>query len=356
MKVRVGMISFIALFIFLTGCSGSEETGGKASNNGKTLVIAAYGGSYEQGLKESIIPEFEKEHGVNVKYITGSSVDTLSKLQAQKDNPQIDVAFLDDGPQAQANSFGLLAPLDEKIVTNLKNVYDIAKYEENVGVGLGIISTGLAYNAETFEENGWDPPTSWNDLADPKFEGKLVLPSITNTYGVHLLVMAARANGGDESNIEPGFDKMKEIAKNAVTFDKTADVSNYFLQGQTVASAWGSSRVYTLQDSGFPIKYVYPEEGAVALISTANLVKDAPNSELGQKFINFLLTEKVQKTLSERIFNGPVNKNVELDSELAKKVVYGQENVDRLIKVDWSVINEKRSEWTERFSKEIVSQ
>lgn len=35
-------------------------------------------------MKETIIPKFEKEFGVKVKYITGSSIDTLSKLQAQK--------------------------------------------------------------------------------------------------------------------------------------------------------------------------------------------------------------------------------------------------------------------------------
>ena len=44
-------------------------------------------------MKESVIPKFEKKYGVKVKYITGSSVDTLSKLQAQKDHPQIDVCF-----------------------------------------------------------------------------------------------------------------------------------------------------------------------------------------------------------------------------------------------------------------------
>src|SRR5690606_2749433 len=103
------------------GCSGqtgSSADEGSGKSDGKTLVLAAYGGSYEQKMKEDLIQKFEKEHGVKVKYITGSSVDTLSKLQAQKDNPQIDVAFLDDGPQAQAKAFGLLAPLDESVVTN----------------------------------------------------------------------------------------------------------------------------------------------------------------------------------------------------------------------------------------------
>ncbi|WP_026583602.1 ABC transporter substrate-binding protein [Bacillus sp. J33] len=357
MKKKAYLFVWLCLLLVIAaGCSGQtgssadEESG---NSEGKTLVLAAYGGSYEQKMKEVLIPKFEKEHGVKVKYITGSSVDTLSKLQAQKDNPQIDVAFLDDGPQAQAKAFGLLAPLDESIVTNLENVYDIAKDKDNVGVGFGIISTGLAYNKEVFEQNGWEPLTSWNDLADPKFKGKLVLPSIANTYGVHFLLMTAIANGGSEENIEPGFEKLKEIAQNAVTFDKTADVSNYFMQGQTVASAWGSSRVFTLQDTGFPIEYVIPEEGVPALMATVSVIKDAPNAELAQEFVNFILDEEAQILFANSLFDGPVNKNVKLEGNIADKVVYGEDEIEKLIKVNWEVVNAKRAEWTERANKEI---
>lgn len=342
------------MLMIAAGCGNNEE-GAEASGekSEKTLVLAAYGGSYEEKMKEVLIPKFEKEHGVKVQYITGSSVDTLSKLQAQKADPQIDVAFLDDGPQAQAKSFGLLTEMDEEIVTNLEHVYDIAKDKDNVGVGFGIISTGLAYNKEFFEENGWDPLISWNDLADPKFEGKIVLPSISNTYGVHLLLMTAIANGGSVENIDPGFEKLKEIGKNAVTFDQTADVSNYFLQGQAVASAWGSSRVYTLQESGFPIEYVIPEEGAPALMATVSVVKDGPNSELAQEFVNFILSEETQILFAESLYDGPVNKNVELEGEITNKITYGEDEISKLIKVDWEAVNEKRAEWTERAAKEV---
>lgn len=357
MKRKVYFALLICLlFVIATGCSseaGNSSEEGSKKDGEKTLVLAAYGGSYEQKMKEVLIPAFEKEHGVKVKYITGSSVDTLSKIQAQKDNPQIDVAFLDDGPQAQAKTFGLLAPLDESIVTNLENVYDIAKDKDNIGIGFGIISTGLAYNKETFEQNGWDPLTSWNDLADPKFKGKLVLPSIANTYGVHMLLMAAIANGGSVEDVEPGFEKMKEIAQNAVTFDKTADVSNFFLQGQTVASAWGSSRVFTLQDTGFPIEYVIPEEGAPALMATVSVIKDAPNAELAQEFVNFILGEEAQNLFANALFDGPVNKNVKLEGDILDKIAYGEEEISKLVKVDWELVNEKRAEWTERANKEI---
>lgn len=345
--------------LVVSACSSSPSNSSGSSQSGtetegpKQLVIAAYGGSFEKGMKESIIPAFEKKYNAKVTYITGSSADSLAKLQAQKDKPQIDVAFLDDGPQAQAKAFGLLAPLDPSKVTNLSEIHDVAKDPENIGIGIGLVATGLAYNTKTFQENGWNPPSSWNDLANPEYKGKLVLPSIANTYGVHMLVMMAKANGGSEANIEPGFAKMKEVAQNVLTYDKTADVSNYFLQGETVASAWGTGRVYTLKAKDFPIEFVYPKEGAVALVATGNVVKNAPNGDLAQDFVNFALSEEAQKTFAESVFFGPVNKNVKLEADIAEKVVYGEDQVKGLTRMDWKTINENRAAWTERVNKEI---
>ena len=57
----------------------------------KTLVVAGYGGSWEQVLRKDVFPDFEARHGVKVEYTPGNSTDTLAKLQAQKANQQIDV-------------------------------------------------------------------------------------------------------------------------------------------------------------------------------------------------------------------------------------------------------------------------
>jgi putative spermidine/putrescine transport system ATP-binding protein len=61
------------------------------------------------------------------------------------------------------------------------------------------------YNKTYFAEHHWPAPTSWNDLEDPKYKGKLVIPPLNNTYGLHALVEFAKLGGGGEKNIEPGF-------------------------------------------------------------------------------------------------------------------------------------------------------
>ncbi|MGP3937113.1 ABC transporter substrate-binding protein [Nonomuraea sp. KM88] len=317
-----------------------------------TLVIAGYGGSYEEAFKQSVIPGFEKACSCKVTYVAGSSTDTVAKLKAQKDAPQIDVALIDDGVQNQAVEAGLLAKLDPKTVTNLPKVIDIARLPGDVGVGFSLNATGLAYNTDYYAKNGLPAPERLADLADPKLKGKLVMPSITQTYGLGALLMAAKVAGGSEQDIAPGFAGVKKVAANAVTFDTTADVSNYFLQGQAVATVWGNSRVQTLAKKGFPIKFVYPEEGALPLIATVNVVNKAPHPDLAQKFVNTLLDPSAQQAMAASNFNGPAVEGVTLDPALAEKVV-GQERAADLRKLDWATINKSRSAWTDRWNKEI---
>src|SRR5262245_37458545 len=60
----------------------------------KTLVVAGYGGSWEQQLRKDVFPAFEHKHGVKIDYVAGNSTDTLARLQAQKGNQLIDVAIV----------------------------------------------------------------------------------------------------------------------------------------------------------------------------------------------------------------------------------------------------------------------
>ncbi|WP_326641947.1 ABC transporter substrate-binding protein [Nonomuraea fuscirosea] len=317
-----------------------------------TLVVAGYGGSYEEAFKQSVIPGFEKSCSCRVTYISGSSTDTVAKLKAQQSAPQIDVALIDDGVQNQAVQAGLLAKLDPKTVTNLADVIDLARLPGDVGVGFSLNATGIAYNTDYYAKNGLPAPRRLADLAHAGLKGKLVMPSITQTYGLGALLIAAKVGGGSEREVDPGFAGVKKVAANAVTFDTTADVSNYFLQGQAVASVWGNSRVQMLAKKGFPVEFVYPEEGALPLIATVNVVNKAPHADLAQKFVNTLLEPAAQKAMAESNFNGPTVKGVELDPALADKVV-GQDRAAELRKLDWAAINENRSAWTDRWNKEI---
>lgn len=318
-----------------------------------TVYLGGYGGSFERLLKEKILPPFEQQHGAKIVYVPGNSTDTLAKLQAQKGNQELDVVFLDDGPMYQAVSFGFCDTIQDAAIFD--DLYDIALMNTDQAVGAGFVVTGLAYNTETFAKNGWDAPSSWNDLSDSKYQGKLVVPPINNTYGLHALVMAARLNGGGENNIQVGIDAFAEkIAPNVLVFEPSSGkMSELFQNGEIALSVWGSGRLKSLADTGFPGGFVYPQEGGVALMVATCPVVESDVPELAQQLVQHFLKPEYQVLLAETVGFGPTNKKAELPAELGAKLPYGPDKINALNAVDWNVINPARGEWTKMWTRQV---
>jgi len=333
--------------IILTGALAFAGSAAQA----QTLYVAGYGGSFEQTIRKEIVPAFVKKFGGTVEYIAGNSTDTVAKLQAQRGNQQIDVAIVDDGPMYQAIALGFCAPIvglpDADIVKS-------ARYKDDKAVGMGLVATGLMYNTKYFADKGWAPPTSWNDLKDTKYNKLLVIPPLNNTYGLHTLVMMARINGGGESNIEPGFKVVtNEIAPNVLVFEPSpGKMTELFESGQGVIAVWGSGRVSSFAATGFPVDFVYPKEGAPALLASACPVAKPNASPLAQEFVKMLIEPQFQEIFAREYGYGPVNRRAQVAPEAARMAPIGK-RAEELIVVDWDTINQKRTEWDRRWNREV---
>lgn len=317
----------------------------------KTLYVAGYGGLFEKTIREEVIPAFEKENGVRVEYVAGNSTDTLARLQAQKGNQQIDVAIVDDGPMYQAIQLGFCGKLQGLPAADL---YDAARFKDDRAVAIGLVATGLMYNTKVFAEKGWPAPTSWNDLKDPKFQKQIVIPPINNTYGLYTLLMFAKMNGGGEAAIEPGFKVMKdEVNKNVLVYEPSpGKMTELFQSGQAVLAVWGSGRVQSFANTGFPVEFVYPKEGAVTLLASACPI-DKPNaSPIASEFVKAMLEPKMQLVLLKDYGYGPVNKTVQIPAGLGSMAPVG-EKAAKLYNPDWTAINPQREDWTKRWNREV---
>lgn len=342
MRFAAPALCAVSLFAFSAEPSLAED---------KTLYFGSYGGSYETIMHQKVLPAFEQAHGLHVAYVSGNSTDTLAKIQANKAHPDLDVIVVDDGPMYQAKGLGFCAKLQPG--PSYGQIYDLAHMGDDA-VATGVVATGIGYDTRAFEKLGWAPPASWADLADPKYKGKLAMPAIDNTYGLQALIMYARLNGGGIDDIDPGFKFVAEkIAPNMRAFESSPGrMSDMFQSGEIVASIWGSGRVNALADSGFPIKFIYPKEGALALFTAGCVVKGGHDEADAQLFLDYLLSADVQRALAEA-GNGPVNKTVQLPPELARRMPYGPDDVGKLVTFDWSKINPQRDAWTKRWQREI---
>jgi putative spermidine/putrescine transport system substrate-binding protein len=317
----------------------------------KTLYVAGYGGSFEKTIRDEVMPAFEQANGVKVEYVAGNSTDTLAKLQAQKGNQQIDVAIVDDGPMYQAIQLGFCGKVEGLPTADL---YDAARFKDDRAVGVGLVATGLMYNTKVFAEKGWAPPTSWNDLKDPKYKQQLVIPPINNTYGLHALLMLAKMNGGSEANVDAGFTIFKtDINPNVLAYEPSpGKMTELFQSGQAVLAVWGSGRVQSFANTGFPVDFVFPKEGAVTLLTAACPIAKPNASALASSFIKTLLDPKIQLLMLKEYGYGPVLKSVVVPPDMGKMAPVG-ERATKVYTPDWTIINDKREEWTKRWNREV---
>lgn len=317
----------------------------------QTFYVAGYGGSFEQTMRKEVFPAFEKKHGVKVEYVAGNSTDTLAKLQAQKSNQQIDVAIVDDGPMFQAIQLGFCGAIKSLPAADIQPA---ARFKDDKAVGIGLVATGFMYNTKYFAEKGWAAPTSWADLKNPKYKKLLVIPPINNTYGLHTLVMMAKLSGGDAKNIEPGFKAMKEqVNPNVLVYEPSpGKMTELFQSNQAVIAIWGSGRVKSFADTGFPVDFVYPKEGAMTLLAAVCPIAKPAVSALAQDFVAAMVQPEFQTILAKEYGYGPVNKKANVDAASAKMAPVG-ERAAKLLPVDWDVINEKRDDWTKRWNREV---
>jgi putative spermidine/putrescine transport system substrate-binding protein len=326
---------------------------GLATTQTRELVVGAWGDPYEAGWRKALVPAFEKQHNAKIVWVQGFSSQTLAKLRAQKDNPQIDVAMMDDGPHRQAAALGLVEKIDRSKLANAKELYEVAFEPGDFGIGFAVAGYGLYYNTKAFADNKWAPPTSWLDLYRPELKGKVSVHNIANANGLYLLLALNKIAGGTDDNVDRGFAKVKELVPAVVTFDKFGETPTLIQQGSTVIGTWNIDRVVNLADTGVPVKFVGPKEGTWGHKEVVTIVKGRPNQDLAYKFVDMLLSAEEQANTAKYIGLGPLHRGAKLDAETAGKVLYGPEAIAKLTIPNWEIVNAKRAEWTERWNKEI---
>jgi putative spermidine/putrescine transport system substrate-binding protein len=318
-----------------------------------TLYLGMNGGTMERLYADQVLPAFEKANNVKVVIVPGTSSDILAKVQASKDNPQMHVMFLDDGIMYRAISMGLCGKLQPS--ATLDDIPAKGKIkDEAVAVSLGV--TGLAYNTKMFQENGWSAPTSWADMADKRYKDKLVFQSLaSSTFGLHGFLMFNRLQGGDETNVEPGFKAWpKTVGPNVLEYiASSAKISEMVQTGEAALFPLTPTQVTALKLKGVPVEYAPPKEGAVVLNVAECTIANNDQPELAQKLAEFLLTPQAQAPALELGDQIPSNPKTPTSDRTRGQVEAMNKYLETAVTIDWDQVNQIRPEWNARWSRSI---
>ncbi|GAB4364863.1 MAG: ABC transporter substrate-binding protein [Elainellaceae cyanobacterium] len=346
---------FAGSSLLLKACAGSSTTtsaGTSAVTSGGELIATTFAGSWEQLYRDVLLPQFTNATNGSVNLTPMVSLEQVAKLTASPQSPPFDVALLDEGPFNAAPK-ELFEPIPVDQMINYEQVLPALQNPEGWGPTTGVQVIGLAYNPKTVST----PPTSWTALLDPKYQGRVSMQGMKTTQGTSVMVQLAKLQGGSETDIEPAFTALRDQLKPnlAGIAANSGALATLFQQGEIDLAPHDLNNVMSLKAKGIDIDWVAPEDGAIALRPAQQIVKNTANLELAAAFINAALSLEVQTAMAaEPYYFLPSNKNVELSGVLSDKLGRNSEEVlNKLVLLNWSEINPRRTEWIERFDREV---
>jgi spermidine/putrescine-binding protein len=308
---------------------------------GQTLTLLMWGSGWDESM-QAAAAEFEKQFGVKVQNVSQeSSSDGLIKLQAQKGDPVVDVWFSVPAVVARAPA-GLLADIDQSYITNKADLMPQAIGKDYVTCYY--YPFGITYRTDMVSK----PITGWEDLWDPSLEDKISIPS-AGFFSGNFLIVAAYLNGGNENNIDPGFEKIKELMPNVFNiFDSDATPRQLLAQGEIAVAVGGADYYGFMLERGIPAKFLSPKPAPLQF-DVLSVIKGG-NEALAHEFINFMVHPFAQERTVVEWQCIPVNTKV----APAKALETAVPALSDLIVVDTKTVNENLPEWVDRWNREVV--
>ena len=330
------------LAAMLSGCSSSD------SDESTVLRIALPPGRIAD-FERVVVPGFVALTGVTIESIGMRSADQVARLRIEREHPSVDVLWIDFGEAQLLAQEGLLAQLTEEDIPNLAQVRDEALSPYGIAPITFSSALGFLVNSERFKFS--EPPRSWAELWEPRFRSELALFDFGSTLGPAFLVMAARLEGGSETDIEPGFAKLAELSDHAVVFQSSGPANNLMVaQGEAGITFGLASQTLDLKANGAPVEWIVPAEGAIALPQGFQIAAQAHAPGLARRFVDYTLSVDTQTRLAEELLLVVTNKNVSLSSDTAALVP-----LKNIIYLDFATIGAERGAWTDRFNREILA-
>lgn len=317
--------------------------------SGHTLVVGTWGGDIERLLREHVAGPLEAKTGAKVEFLLGGSGDRMSKMVAERNNPTMDVTFQNIYEAPAALKEGLVVAPDAALAPTSADVWP----GMNDGCyAMSLVGLGIAYSKALFPE-----APEWADLWKAEFKGKMAYAPYPSSEGDGMLAVAARIAGVNEHDPDAAFAKLAELGAPVLSYSSLDEVFTLMDAGEIAAAPMISGYVLSNLGNYEGIGFVFPKNpGPVLVRDMVCQVANSPEPELAQMFIDLALSVETQTAYARELNFGPTNSKVELTEEEAARVINTPEEVSSLLQLDWSYVIEQRSDWTDRWNKQILGQ
>ncbi len=280
--------------------------------------VVVYSARNEQLIKP-LFDAYTRDTGVQVKFITDKEGPLMARLKAEGKNTRADMLLtVDAGNLWQASEEGLLRPIRSKTLE--ANVPAHLRDPDNEWFGLSVRARTLIYNPNKVKPAEL---STYEDLASPKWKGRLCLRTSKKVYNQSLVAMMINEYGEEKTEA-----MVRGWVDNLATspFPDDTKAMEAVAAGQcdvTIVNTYYFGRLMEKKPD-LPLAIFWPNQnlksksaGVHVNISGAGITRHAKNPAGAQKLIEWLSSDKAQNLFADVNHEYPVNPKVAPDPKVA---------------------------------------
>jgi iron(III) transport system substrate-binding protein len=283
--------------------------------------VVVYSARAEQLIKP-MFDAFTKETGVPVKFITDKEGPLMERLKAEGKNTPADVLLtVDAGNLWQAANEGLLQPVQSAVLQ--KNIPAHLKDPNNQWFGLSVRARTIVYNTKALKPADL---STYEDLASPKWKGKLCLRTSKKVYNQSLVAMMIAEKGEAETEkIVRGW--VANLATDV--FPDDTKLMEAIAAGQCdvgIVNTYYYGRLLEKKPD-LALALFWPNQqttGVHVNVSGAGVVKHARNVKGSVQMLEWFSSEQGQKMFADLNLEYPANPAYKPDPLVANWVSFKQ--------------------------------
>ncbi|MDY0051554.1 MAG: spermidine/putrescine ABC transporter substrate-binding protein [Aliarcobacter sp.] len=273
--------------------------------------------NWSEYMPDSVLKDFTKETGIQVKYSTYDSNEAMYAKVKTIGSSSYDIIVPSTYFVNKMSRENLLVKLDKSKLPNYKNLDTklLSKpFDPNNDFSIPYLwgSTGISYNANSVKE----PIDSWKNLWNPEYKNNVLLnDDMREVFGMALKILGYSSNSTNPKEIEEAYKKLRELLPNVKMFYSESQKQVYLNEEVKIGMNFNGEG-FMANEENEAIKYIYPKEGALLWIDSLVIPKGANNIDNAHVFINYLLKAEVSQVISEEIgYPSPNAKTLELLDE-----------------------------------------
>ena len=301
----------------------------------------------EPGLIQPVLNEFTKETGIKVNTIFLSN-GLEERIRSEGQNSPADVILtVDIGRLQAAKDYGITQPVKSEALE--KTIP--AAYRDPEGHWFGVARRARVVYAS--KDRVKQDTFTYEELADPKWKGKVCIRSGQHLYNVSLFAAVIAHKG--EAKAEEWLKGLKaNLAKKPSGGDR--DVAKDILAGVCDIGLGNTYYVALMRNGtdaeqkkwGDAVKVVLPtfEGGGTHVnVSGLALAKNAPNKANALKFMEFMVSDEAQRIHADDNSEYPVKDGVKINETIAS---FGPLKADAISIAEIAKLRKKASELVDK--------